>query len=83
MTPPSGIKTSSSFPTPTTNVFTIGCYLADTDMSDGPLAVLPGSHNGPLYDQYGAGGNWVGYLNEEDAATADLSRPNPLETEQR
>ncbi len=62
------------FPHTNYNVFTIGCYLADTDESNGPLAVLPGSHNGPLYDLYGADGNWAGCLNEEDAATVDMSK---------
>lgn len=40
------------FPHTNYNVLTVGCYLADTTMINGPLAVLPGSHNGPLYDQY-------------------------------
>ncbi len=62
------------FPHTNYNVFTIGCYLADTGMSNGPLAVLPGSHNGPLYDLYGADGNWAGCLNQEDVATIDMSK---------
>lgn len=36
------------FPHSSHNVLTIGCYLADTDMSNGPLAVLPKSHEGEL-----------------------------------
>ena len=51
---------------------------ADTDMSNGPLAVLPGSHNRPLYDLYGVDGNWAGCLNDEDAATIDLSKVDYL-----
>ncbi len=66
------------FPHTNYNVFTIGCYLADTDISNGPLAVLPGSHNGPLYDLYGADENWVGCLNDEDAATVDMSKVDYL-----
>ncbi len=66
------------FPHTNYNVFTIGCYLADTDMSNGPLAVLPGSHDGPLYDLYGADGNWAGCLNEDDAATVDMAKANYL-----
>lgn len=50
---------------------TIGAYLADTSMDDGPLMVLPGSHDGPLYDQYDGGGNWVGCLSAEDSAGLD------------
>ena len=50
---------------------TIGAYLADTDMEDGPLMVLPGSHDGPLYDQYDGEGNWVGCLSAADSAGLD------------
>lgn len=60
------------FPHTNYNVLTIGCYLADTDMTNGPLAVLPRSHDGPLYDQYDVDGNWTGSLNEMDAAAIDM-----------
>lgn len=53
---------------------TIGVYLTDTGMEEGPLAVFPGSHDGPLHDQYDADGNWRGCLSEADAAGLDLSR---------
>lgn len=66
------------FPHTNYNVFTIGTYLADTDMSNGPLAILKDSHNGPLYDQYGADGEWTGSLNEEDAASVDMSNVDYL-----
>ncbi len=66
------------FPHTNYNVFTIGCYLADTDMTNGPLAVLPGSHNDPLFDQYDAEGNWTGMLSDEDAAKVDMSRVEHL-----
>ncbi len=66
------------FPHTNYNVFTIGCYLEDTDMSNGPLAVLPDSHNGPLYDEYGVDGTWSGCLNEEDAAAVDMSKVDYL-----
>ncbi|MBG05955.1 MAG: phytanoyl-CoA dioxygenase family protein [Pseudomonadota bacterium] len=61
------------FPHTNYNVLTIGCYLADTDMQNGPLAVKPGSHNQPLFDQYDKDGNWTGMLSDEDAATIDMS----------
>ena len=66
------------FPHTNYNVFTIGCYLADTDMNNGPLAVLPGSHNEPLFDQYDADGNWIGMLSDDDAATLDMDQVNYL-----
>lgn len=62
------------FPHTNYNVLTIGCYLADTDMENGPLAALRGSHNEPLYNQYDAQGNWTGMLSDEDAACVDMNR---------
>lgn len=62
------------FPHTNYNVFTIGCYLADTDMLNGPLAVMPGSHDRPLFDQYDAQGDWTGMLSADDAATLDMSK---------
>ena len=62
------------FPHTNYNVITIGCYLADTDMNNGPLAALRGSHHEDLYDQYDADGNWTGMLSDDDAAGIDMSR---------
>ncbi|MCY4315632.1 MAG: phytanoyl-CoA dioxygenase family protein [Roseovarius sp.] len=62
------------FPHTNYNVLTIGCYLADTDMLNGPLAALGGSHNMDLYNQYDANGNWSGMLSDDDAAGLDMSR---------
>lgn len=62
------------FPHTNYNVLTIGCYLADTDMENGPLAALRGSHNEPLFNQYDADGNWTGMLSDEDAASVDMNR---------
>ena len=62
------------FPHTNYNVITIGCYLADTDMNNGPLAALRGSHEEPLFDQYDADGNWTGMLSDEDAAGVDETR---------
>ena len=45
----------------------------DTDMSNGPLAVKPGSNNRPLFDQYDSDGNWTCMLSNEYAATIDMS----------
>ena len=53
---------------------TVGLYLRDTGMDDGPLMAVPGSHDGPLYDQYDVRGNWTGCLSDADAATLDLSK---------
>ncbi len=62
------------FPHTNYNVITIGCYLEDTDMKNGPLAVLEGSHNQKLYDQYDKNGNWTGMLSDDDAKKLDKNK---------
>jgi ectoine hydroxylase-related dioxygenase (phytanoyl-CoA dioxygenase family) len=57
---------------------TIGTYLVDTAEADGPVTMLPGSHKGPLYDQYDAAGNWTGCLSDTDAAALDASGAHTL-----
>ncbi len=53
---------------------TLGTYLYDCTMEQGPLGVIKGSHNGPLYDQYDDKGEWIGCLSDEDAAGLDVSK---------
>ena len=53
---------------------TIGLYMEDVNDEQGPLGVVPGSHDGDLYDLYGAEGEWTGSLTEEDAASAGSDR---------
>ncbi len=43
---------------------TVGLYLDDVGPDQGPLGVVPGSHQGELYDQYNDKGQWVGCLSE-------------------
>jgi hypothetical protein len=62
------------FPHTNYNVLTIGCYLADTTMENGPLAAVSKSHEDDLYDQYDGNGNWTGMLSDEDAAGVDWNR---------
>lgn len=66
------------FPHTNYNVLTIGCYLADTTMENGPLSALRGSHNEGLYNQYDDDGNWTGMLSDEDAAGIDTDRVDYL-----
>ena len=47
---------------------TIGLYLRDTDFEDGALGFIPGSHRGPLFDQYDDEGRWAGCLAPADVA---------------
>jgi len=53
---------------------TAGTYLYDCGRDQGPLCVVEGSHQGPLYDQYDARGEWVGCLSERDAAAIGPAR---------
>lgn len=67
------------FPHTNYSVLTIGVYLYDCGPEQGPLGVLPGSHQGPLYNQYNARDQWVGCLSDDDAAKLDLSKAEYLE----
>jgi len=53
---------------------TAGTYLYDCGPNQGPLGVVRGSHEGSLYDQYDAAGEWVGCLSEADVARLDPRR---------
>ncbi len=52
---------------------TIGVYLHDVGPEQGPLRVLPGSHEGPLYNLYNDEDAWVGCLPEQDVEQLDLT----------
>jgi ectoine hydroxylase-related dioxygenase (phytanoyl-CoA dioxygenase family) len=58
---------------------TAGTYIFDCTADQGPLGVLPGSHNGPVVDQYNDKGEWVGCLRPEDVAKIDMSKVVYLE----
>jgi hypothetical protein len=51
---------------------TFGVYLADVEDDQGPSSVIPGSHNGDLFNQYDAEGKWTGCLQDEDLWRVDL-----------
>src|SRR5687768_2255606 len=54
---------------------TVGTYLYDCGMDNGPLAVLPRSHLlEPMLSQYDARGSWTGCLSETDVANLDLAK---------
>jgi ectoine hydroxylase-related dioxygenase (phytanoyl-CoA dioxygenase family) len=53
---------------------TIGTYLYDCALDQGPLGVIPRSHlREELYTQYTEDGKWIGCLSERDAAALDLA----------
>ncbi|MEU1387847.1 MULTISPECIES: phytanoyl-CoA dioxygenase family protein [unclassified Nonomuraea] len=53
---------------------TFGTYLYDCSMDQAPLGVIPGSHEGELYDLYDSDGVWTGALSEFDAAALPADR---------
>jgi ectoine hydroxylase len=57
---------------------TIGTYLHDVGDEQGPMAVLPGSHDGPLFDQYNDDGTWVGCLSNADLQGVDIEKATSL-----
>jgi ectoine hydroxylase-related dioxygenase (phytanoyl-CoA dioxygenase family) len=57
------------FPHTNNAVLTCGTYLYDCDLEQGPLAVIPGSHKGEIFDHYNDKGEWTG-----DIQPGDLGR---------
>jgi hypothetical protein len=55
-------------------VLTLGVYLDDTGVEQGPLTALPGSHRGPLFDHVDEAGRWTGALAPADVATLPADR---------
>ncbi|MEO6746292.1 MAG: phytanoyl-CoA dioxygenase family protein [Caldimonas sp.] len=54
---------------------TVGTYLYDCGMSQGPLGVIPRSHRiEPMPTQYDDEGKWVGCLAPRDVETLDVSK---------
>lgn len=55
---------------------TVGTYIYDCGMDNGPLGVLPRSHEEiePMLSQYDHQGRWTGCLRDEDIARLDLSK---------
>jgi len=47
-------------------VITIGVYLDDVTDNMAPMGVIPGSHEGPLYDLYDDSSQWTGNIAERD-----------------
>jgi ectoine hydroxylase-related dioxygenase (phytanoyl-CoA dioxygenase family) len=50
-------------------VLTYGVYLEDTELEQGPLTAIPGSHRGPIFEQFDEAGGWTGALAARDVAT--------------
>jgi len=50
-------------------VLTFCVYLDETGPEQGPLTAVPGTHRGPLFEQFDDDGRWTGALADRDVAT--------------
>lgn len=57
---------------------TVGTYLYDCGPEQGPLGVIPGSHNEELFDQYNEKGQWIGYIAARDVHRVPVDRAEYL-----
>lgn len=51
---------------------TVGTYLYDCEMDQGPVGFLPGSHRWKMRTQYDETGRWIGCLSDRDVASIDV-----------
>lgn len=51
---------------------TVGTYLYDCGPDQGPLGVIPRSHDGELFNEYNEKGQWVGHIADRDLARVEL-----------
>jgi ectoine hydroxylase-related dioxygenase (phytanoyl-CoA dioxygenase family) len=62
------------YPHSNDDVLAVGLLLDDATVDNGAMAVLPGSHCGPIYTHFDARGRFVGGMREEDIARLDRGR---------
>jgi ectoine hydroxylase len=60
------------------NVLAVGCYLTDVAQEDGPIAVIPGSHRGPVHEHFDERGVWTGAMRAADVARLDTASAESL-----
>jgi hypothetical protein len=53
---------------------TVGAYLYDCRPDQGPLGVIPGSHEGELFSLYDDDGRWAGCIQDRDLARVPLDK---------
>jgi len=65
------------YPHSNDDVLAVGLLLDDADAENGAMAVLPGSHFGPVYEHYD-GDRFVGSMQSADVARLELGRAHLL-----
>jgi ectoine hydroxylase-related dioxygenase (phytanoyl-CoA dioxygenase family) len=61
------------YPHSNDDVLAVGLLLDDATSANGAMAVLPGSHRGPIHTHYDTQGRFVGCMREDDVAKLDRS----------
>ena len=61
------------YPHSNDDVLAVGLLLDDATAENGAMAVLPGSHRGPIYSHFDAQGRFAGSMRAEDIARLDRS----------
>jgi len=57
---------------------TIGVYLEDVGLEQAPMAVVPGSHRGPIFSLYNDKEEWVGAISDSDLERVAVDTAVPL-----
>lgn len=64
------------YPHTNDDVLAIGVLLDDTDLSNGPMLVSPGTHTGPVWNHHGNDGRFAGLI-DPDEIRAEIGRAIP------
>lgn len=64
------------YPHTNDDVLAIGVLLDDTDLSNGPMLVTPGTHTGPVWTHHGEDGRFAGLI-DPDLIQAEIVRAVP------
>jgi len=57
------------YPHTNDDVLAIGVLLDDTDLSNGPMLVSPGTHTGPVWSHHGIDGRFAGLIDPDEIRT--------------
>ncbi len=64
------------YPHTNDDILAIGVLLDDTDLSNGPMLVTPGTHKGEVWNHHGEDGHFAGLI-DPDTITAEIERAVP------
>jgi phytanoyl-CoA hydroxylase len=64
------------YPHTNDDVLAIGVLLDDTDLSNGPMLVTPGTHTGEVWSHHGEDGHFAGLI-DPDTITSEIGRAVP------